>query len=242
MPCQLIKTAPSNFQDIMNKDAMLLDTLDKDGPVIVHFYRANSPALSIGCFLQPDKVLNLEALQHHKILAAKRPTGGGVIFHLTDLAFSILIPASHRLFSQNTLTNYATINEAVIEAILSMVPNLPKLLQDDPVPINASCRHFCMAKPTQYDVMIGDKKIAGAAQRRTKAGLLHQSSIQIAMPPKNILQDVLLSADSVLSAMQHYTATLFPHIPDADELEKKRQNLEEALYASFKNCFGKEEC
>ena len=36
----------------------------------------------------------------------------------------------------------------------------------------------CFTNPVQADVMLNDRKIAGAAQRRTRAGLLHQGSIQ----------------------------------------------------------------
>jgi lipoate-protein ligase A len=39
-------------------------------------------------------------------------------------------------------------------------------------------RYLCFANPVSADVMIDSRKIAGAAQRRTRAGLLHQGSIQ----------------------------------------------------------------
>jgi lipoate-protein ligase A len=39
-------------------------------------------------------------------------------------------------------------------------------------------RRLCFANPVSADVMIDSRKIAGAAQRRTRAGLLHQGSIQ----------------------------------------------------------------
>ena len=42
-------------------------------------------------------------------------------------------------------------------------------------------RHLCFANPVSADVMIDSRKIAGAAQRRTRAGLLHQGSIQLAI-------------------------------------------------------------
>jgi len=41
-------------------------------------------------------------------------------------------------------------------------------------------RHLCFVNPVSADVMIDSRKIAGAAQRRTRAGLLHQGSIQLA--------------------------------------------------------------
>jgi len=39
-------------------------------------------------------------------------------------------------------------------------------------------RHLCFANPVSADVMIDSRKVAGAAQRRTRIGLLHQGSIQ----------------------------------------------------------------
>src|SRR6266516_1125075 len=38
--------------------------------------------------------------------------------------------------------------------------------------------YTCFANPVGADVMIGGRKIAGAAQRRTRRGLLQQGSIQ----------------------------------------------------------------
>jgi lipoate-protein ligase A len=38
--------------------------------------------------------------------------------------------------------------------------------------------HNCFANPVHADVMLNGRKIAGAAQRRTRRGLLQQGSIQ----------------------------------------------------------------
>src|SRR5439155_4066795 len=39
-------------------------------------------------------------------------------------------------------------------------------------------RAYCFANPVHADVMLNGRKIAGAAQRRTRRGLLQQGSIQ----------------------------------------------------------------
>ena len=41
----------------------------------------------------------------------------------------------------------------------------------------------CFVEPARHDIIRHGKKIAGAAQRRSKAGLLHQGSAQIGVPP-----------------------------------------------------------
>ena len=40
-----------------------------------------------------------------------------------------------------------------------------------------------MAKPTPFDLVIEGKKVGGAAQRRTRKGLLHQGSLSVCPPP-----------------------------------------------------------
>ena len=43
---------------------------------------------------------------------------------------------------------------------------------------HGSCDNNCFANPVRADVMMDGRKIAGAAQRRTRRGLLQQGSIQ----------------------------------------------------------------
>ena len=57
-------------------------------------------------------------------------------------------------------------------------PTADRPTYDDGPQGRGCSRHLCFANPVSADVMIDGRKIAGAAQRRTRAGLLHQGSIQ----------------------------------------------------------------
>ncbi len=63
--------------------------------------------------------------------------------------------------------------------------------QVDLVEENERNSPFCMEKPTKYDVVSGGKKIVGAAQRKTKDGFLHQGTISLVLPEKEILTTLL---------------------------------------------------
>ena len=78
-------------------------------------------------FYRSGRHLDLKALEASGLHLARRPTGGGIIFHLTDFAFSVLIPANHPSFSQNTLENYALVNRPVAFAISEIAPSPPGL-------------------------------------------------------------------------------------------------------------------
>lgn len=203
----------------MQKDAELLANLGSKP--ILHLYEWEGKCLTYGHFSDPLKHLKQSGLDTYGIKTARRPTGGGVIFHLTDYAFSILIPTTYPSFSINTLDNYAYINRKVINAIQAIFPVPLSLLKKESV----DCLGFCMAQPTQYDIVMDRKKIGGAAQRRTKKGYLHQGSISLMLPPLDLLQDVLKD-ESILHAMQTHT---YPLLYQPDELSSWRMKLKQEL-------------
>lgn len=228
---QIIESGYLSPEAIMAKDADLLAQLDPQGPSILHFYDWNAPCLTYGYFTDPVRHLNLNALQDHGLQKARRPTGGGIIFHLSDLAFSLLIPASHPRFSFNTLDNYVFINEKVAAAAAHFTSQSlqPQLLNQEPICLTKECHAFCMAKPTQYDLMIHNKKVGGAAQRRTKQGLLHQGSLSLLPPPIDLLQKVLKNGELVLAAMHQYSYYLLDNQAISLDLIYARQKLRETL-------------
>src|SRR5579872_1672269 len=162
MTLQIINTGASSSAANMALDAELLDRLDPKGSPILHLYRWAKPSATYGYFISPDQHFDLKKAEERGLSLARRPTGGGIIFHIWDLAFSFLMPSGHPAFSQNTLENYRFVNEEVRKAMQSLY-HLQKaeLIPEEPAPLTPGCRNFCMAKPTQYDVMHEGLKIAG---------------------------------------------------------------------------------
>jgi lipoate-protein ligase A len=160
---------------------------------------------------------------------ARRPTGGGVVFHLWDLAFSVLVPAKSELFSTNTLDNYNLVNRVIKDVVKEFIQGEIKLTHDDAPFQDQTCTHFCMARPTKYDVMLQGKKIAGAAQRKTKDGFLHQGTIALLRPDEELLGAVLPSK-AVREAMMQMT---FPLLSDRKDLREGRRQLCEQLKRQF---------
>lgn len=217
------KMAP---QVIMDKDASLLETLDQP---ILHLYEWQGPSLTYGYFIDPYQHLSKEGLHKHNIAIARRPTGGGIIFHLTDFAFSILIPASHPKFSVNTLENYAWINQWIAYALQPFLKMAPELLVPQQKTVSD---FFCMAKPTQFDILINGKKVGGAAQRRTKKGFLHQGSISLALPPEHILHDVI-KREETIREMKNATYSFLDH---SQGIEALRHQVRACLVENVCGC------
>lgn len=236
MSWELLDSGEGSAVENMERDRQLLAEVGHRSTGLLHLYDWRGECATYGHFLEPERLLDLKAAERCGLSLARRPTGGGIIFHIWDLAFSALMPASHPEFSLNTLENYATINRRVVEAVGRFLqkPVEATLLPYEPTPLDAASFHFCMAKPTKYDVVASDgRKIGGAAQRRTREGLLHQGTLSIVSPPEEYLNTILLPGTRVVEAMGINSFTLINGPWNQSQLNEARTELKELLQDCF---------
>lgn len=102
----------------------------------------------------------------------RRSTGGGVVDHQNDWTYSLVIPETSELAQIKAVESYRLIHER-LSLVLSDQFNLSFGSKKRPEVGGA-----CFELPVDFDVLDETgKKIAGAGQRRTKEGLLHQGSV-----------------------------------------------------------------
>jgi lipoate-protein ligase A len=145
----------------------------------IRFYRWRSPALSFGYFGKFSDVSSYAAERD----LVRRWTGGGIVFHGHDLTYSTVIPASDPVFDESSIAIYEKIHCALADALNGVGERAVVAGGVDPGGIvlskhAAASGYNCFANPVRADVMMNGRKIAGAAQRRTRRGLLQQGSIQ----------------------------------------------------------------
>jgi lipoate-protein ligase A len=140
----------------------------------IRFYRWQSPALSFGYFGKFADVADYEPERD----LVRRWTGGGIVFHGDDLTYSIVIPPSDPVFGESSTSIYEKIHRALADALAKTGQHAQLASPSSPVADRRYSGRACFANPVRADVMIDSRKIAGAAQRRTRGGLLHQGSIQ----------------------------------------------------------------
>jgi lipoate-protein ligase A len=136
----------------------------------IRFYDWVRPALSFGYFGRFDEA----ASQGKGRDLVRRWTGGGIVLHGADLTYSIVVPATHRYSARSARTIYSEIHVAIRDVLIEN--GLPAILANTARP---KVSESCFANPVCADVLIAGRKIAGAAQRRTRMGLLQQGSIQL---------------------------------------------------------------
>ena len=233
---QLVVTASAPAAEIMRCDAQFLETIDERGTPLLHHYQWEFDSATYGYFVDPFQFLDKAAVTAKGVALARRPTGGGIMFHMTDLAFSLLVPAGHPVYSRDTMANYACVNKMVIVALRKFLggDRQLQLLSGEPLPLDTACRYFCMAKPTRYDVLIDGAKVGGAAQRRTRYGFLHQGSLSVAAVPDELLSALLLPGTRVAEAMGQHGYTLLGPGWTPQQLDAARRELRDLLEVAFR--------
>ena len=142
----------------------------------LRFYRWQRPALSFGYFGAYADV----AGQREERDIVRRWTGGGVVPHGDDLTYSVIIPVAHPFFDRSSLAIYSDLHRAIRDALQSS--GIDAILATSASP---KVSENCFANAVRADVILKGRKIAGAAHRRSRAGLLHQGSIQdTELPPR----------------------------------------------------------
>jgi lipoate-protein ligase A len=146
----------------------------------IRFYQWNHPALSFGYFGKFADVADEDCD------IVRRWTGGGLVFHGQDLTYSVVIPATDACFGASSMAIYERVHRALqltIGSEAELKSNVAALKRRSGSDDSPSSQHevstaLCFANPVRADVLMNGRKIAGAAQRRTRRGLLQQGSIQ----------------------------------------------------------------
>jgi lipoate-protein ligase A len=109
----------------------------------------------------------------------RRPTGGGVVDHRDDWTYALVIPRGHPLEELRAAQSYREVHEALAAALRArQVPAVTKSVRD-PESDGGEPAGVCFQRAEIFDVIHerSGEKIAGAAQKRNKHGLLFQGSI-----------------------------------------------------------------
>jgi lipoate-protein ligase A len=136
---------------------------------LLRIYRWASPAVSFGYF---GKYAHIAAAWPGRELV-RRMTGGGTVPHGLDLTYSLIVPEGHPFAARSPRDVYRAVHEA-IGAWLGANGEASALAS----PPAGAGTGACFESPMEFDLLAHGRKIAGAALRRTRHGLLLQGSIQ----------------------------------------------------------------
>jgi lipoate-protein ligase A len=178
--CRLVIDDPLPGDWNMAVDEALLEQAAEAGSVCLRLYEWSEPTLSLGYF-QPLVDRARHAASRDCSLV-RRSSGGGAILHDRELTYSLALPSGHRLARQAEEL-YIAAHETLIEALatLGVVAGINRAVSG----LAPEAEPFlCFERRAVGDVIVGDAKIAGSAQRRRRGAVLQHGSVLLETSPR----------------------------------------------------------
>jgi lipoate-protein ligase A len=164
-----LNSGPCDAAFNMALDEALMEFAPEQGRPVLRFYGWTQPAASFGYFQHHAEIERTTKLRP----LVRRPTGGGLVPHDADWTYSLAFPTTHEWYSLSAVESYQRVHEWVRDSFtkLGVATELAPCCRK-------SAPGQCFVGYEKSDVLWQGRKIAGAAQRRTKTGLLIQGSVQ----------------------------------------------------------------
>jgi lipoate-protein ligase A len=153
----------------MAMDEALLEAVARLQKAVLRFYGWTEPAASFGYFQKFAEVERVTMLRP----LVRRPTGGGIVPHDADWTYSLAFPPTSEWYSLKAEGSYRRAHEWIRLAFAGMGVETELALA-----AKKSLPGQCFEGHEKSDLLWRERKIAGAAQRRNKLGLLIQGSVQ----------------------------------------------------------------
>ncbi len=160
----------------MARDEALLTRVGmRQSPPTMRLYQWAAPTVSLGYF---QHFAHFESLDSPVggLQVVRRTTGGGAIVHDRELTYSLTLPLDHVLLASGPNALYEIVHDGLIECLKRYGLQAHRDGESDGSGA-AKGPFFCFARRHCLDVLVGDHKIAGSSQRRTKNAVLQHGSI-----------------------------------------------------------------
>jgi lipoate-protein ligase A len=132
----------------------------------------NAPAVILGS-TQSDSDINGDRAQERDLAVVHRRSGGGIVYvHPTDsLWIDVTIPRDDPLWNDDVSLSMLWLGEVFVDALQ---PWLTTSVYRGAFDRGSDGRLVCFASTSPGEVFVGDKKVVGISQRRTREGARFQ--------------------------------------------------------------------
>jgi lipoate-protein ligase A len=185
---------------------------------LLRVYRWAEACVSCGYFAESNEVKKFA----EELPWVRRWTGGGLVRHGEDWAYTVIIPRA-AAFSQSTARDtYKWIHSSLAE-VLNQTVDLgnPFSLAVAECGNQPGAGSPCFSNPVSYDLLWNGQKAGGAGQRRTQEGSLFQGSLQL---PQQQHPNAKALATTLAERTEAYR-------PDAADFSKA-ENLRKERYST----------
>ena len=155
----------------MAVDEVLLESADA-GVATLRFYQWSEPTLSLGYFQSAAD--RQQHVASRELAVVRRSTGGGAILHDAELTYSLALPDAKTGRRDNTWL-YQAVHDALLAALRHW--NVSAAQFCGSAAANQREAFLCFERRAQGDVVSGEVKVCGSAQRRRHGAVLQHGSL-----------------------------------------------------------------
>lgn len=229
---------PADGPTNMARDEAILQSVGRgEAPATLRFYRWSPPTISLGYFQSYGEYAAM-APPAGELAVVRRQTGGGAILHDLELTYSLVLPLDHAWISRagGTVALYDHVHSAVAAVLADY--GVPTTRPGAGAP--TGCSHggpfFCFESHSRFDLLAGDRKLMGSAQRRTAGAVLqHGSLILKRRYEQQVCSTVAEHADiDVLSCLPRLAESIAGgFVGDPERLRPEELRLADELRAKY---------
>jgi lipoate-protein ligase A len=182
MKLHVLPTRTAGAAENMALDFLLLQRYPEPAAVRFRHYEWRAPAVTFG-YSQKIAWVRANLPSGGRFDLCRRPTGGGIVDHRNDWTYCLVLPREHVLYDARATEAYRAVHECLAAALVALGWPAELKLECAPSEEGDGCGTgpgVCFQRAERYDVIhrASGAKIAGAAMKRNKHGLLMQGSIE----------------------------------------------------------------
>ncbi|MDA8242558.1 MAG: hypothetical protein M0025_00345 [Elusimicrobia bacterium] len=221
----IIETQPLDVFEQMAADEALCEALP--AKYVLRFFNWKDRGITFGYSQRRRAVGEAVAAAGSAITSiVRRPTGGGIVFHETDLTFSFIFHSPGVYFEPGKV--YDRLHSAINAEYARRGAGFGLLSEktrdyavNDPV-------MDCFSKPVNMDILYNGKKVLGGALRKLGDYMLYQASFQApdARANSGLHRNAVISALGAEFGLQWETAAM------PDPARRRAEELAASKYAT----------
>lgn len=177
-------------------EAILAEVEAGNAPPTFRLYGWSPPCISLGHSQKPERELNLDRVKALGYDVVIRATGGRAVLHINELTYSVIAAHDSESWCGTQAESYRMISGALAEAILGSGIGVT-LDRGYPIekPVDHRAMTPCFSSTARSEVVFGNRKVVGSAQRRLRKSFLQHGSILVSREHRNIVNCLKLDLE-----------------------------------------------
>lgn len=174
-PLHILSDPPLDGPTNMARDEHLLHSKTLR-PAVLRIYRWSPPTISLGYFQRYDQINELPD-DVRQLPVVRRQTGGGAILHDQEITYCLVIGDRIPLTHKAPTLLYQLVHNCWRDTLEADYVPTEMAPDSFPMPTPRTGPFFCFQKPGQTDLIIGQDKLLGSAQRRLPDRVMQHGSL-----------------------------------------------------------------